>query len=375
MPMEHVVVVGGGVLGTMHAVAACRRGMSVTHLEADPEPQGATVRNFGFLQVSVRAPGPELETAIRGRSIWAELGNHIPGIGFRPDGSIIVLSQPEEMEFARKVIEREDFTKRGLNLLNADEVHNINPTLNGHYLGGLHSSIDAVVEPRTALPAIRDWLASSGSYRFHSSTVVVDLRASGVTDQRGAQHSGDHVILCPGAVSHGLTATLLERQAQYPVYLQMFQTDPFPSRLTTAVAGGDVMRDYPGFDLPGRATLPALPEVALRFDSHLLVTQRAGGELTIGDTHHSGLPLPFDIDETPFEYLKARVETILGTELPTIRRRWSGVYGRLPTGDLCLRRQIHDRATLVTGLGGRGMTISPAVAETTFEILLGEETK
>jgi len=31
--LERVVIVGGGVLGTMHAVMARRRGLAVTHLE------------------------------------------------------------------------------------------------------------------------------------------------------------------------------------------------------------------------------------------------------------------------------------------------------------------------------------------------------
>ncbi|MFZ1062379.1 MAG: FAD-dependent oxidoreductase, partial [Acidimicrobiales bacterium] len=52
-----VVVVGGGVIGTMHAYSAVARGATVVHLERDPMPQGATVRNFGLVWVSGRAPG------------------------------------------------------------------------------------------------------------------------------------------------------------------------------------------------------------------------------------------------------------------------------------------------------------------------------
>ena len=44
-----VIVVGGGVLGTMHAVAARRRGLEVVHLEREPGPRGASVRNFGLV--------------------------------------------------------------------------------------------------------------------------------------------------------------------------------------------------------------------------------------------------------------------------------------------------------------------------------------
>ena len=45
--MDRVVIVGGGVLGTMHAVMARQRGYAVTHLEREAEGRGASVRNFG----------------------------------------------------------------------------------------------------------------------------------------------------------------------------------------------------------------------------------------------------------------------------------------------------------------------------------------
>jgi glycine/D-amino acid oxidase-like deaminating enzyme len=55
--VERVVVVGGGVLGMMHALEARRRGHEVVHLEREPVPRGASVRNFGLIWGSGRAPG------------------------------------------------------------------------------------------------------------------------------------------------------------------------------------------------------------------------------------------------------------------------------------------------------------------------------
>ena len=82
--MERVVVVGGGVLGTMHAVAARRRGLDVVHSSASRTPRGASVRNFGLIWVSGRAAGPELSLALRARAGWEELAADVPGLGFRP---------------------------------------------------------------------------------------------------------------------------------------------------------------------------------------------------------------------------------------------------------------------------------------------------
>ena len=45
--MGRIAIVGGGIIGTMHAVEAVRRGHEVVQLERDAEPRRASVRNFG----------------------------------------------------------------------------------------------------------------------------------------------------------------------------------------------------------------------------------------------------------------------------------------------------------------------------------------
>ena len=75
-----VVVVGGGVLGFMHALEARRRGHPVTHLEREPGSRGASVRNFGLIWVSGRAGGPELDLARRPGPA-GEIAAEVPGTG------------------------------------------------------------------------------------------------------------------------------------------------------------------------------------------------------------------------------------------------------------------------------------------------------
>src|SRR5580704_11763435 len=86
-----VVVVGGGVLGTMHAYTARLHGYEVVQLEREAGPRGASVRNFGLVWVSGRAAGPELALAQRARELWGEIGAKVSGLGFRPRGSLTVV--------------------------------------------------------------------------------------------------------------------------------------------------------------------------------------------------------------------------------------------------------------------------------------------
>jgi NADP-dependent aldehyde dehydrogenase len=55
--MKRALIVGGGIIGTMHAVLAAEKGLEVIHLERDMKPQSASVRNFGLIWVSGRLAG------------------------------------------------------------------------------------------------------------------------------------------------------------------------------------------------------------------------------------------------------------------------------------------------------------------------------
>ncbi len=149
----------------------------------------------------------------------------------------------------------------------------------------------------------------------------------------------------------------------------MMETAPLGRRLHTSLADGDSLRYYPAFDVPARAALPPQDDLAADFAMQLLVSQRASGALTIGDTHRHDEPFDFALDERPYVELARRVEVLLGAPPPPVERRWSGVYAQHADGAVCHRDQPLPGVWLVTGPGGRGMTLSPAIAETTLELV------
>jgi FAD dependent oxidoreductase TIGR03364 len=375
---QRVVIVGGGVLGTMHAVMARRRGFSVVHLEREPEARGASVRNFGLVWVSGRRAGPELALALRARELWEEIAASAPGTGFRPAGSLTLATREAELRVLGEAAELPDAKQRDFELLDPDGVRAVNPALRGEFLGGLYCRADAIVEPRVALPALRSMLASTGlantalagpGYEWLPGREAVEVVAHGVRDQRGRWYRGDLVVLCTGANFTGVAGPHLAATAHHlrRVRLQMMQTAPFPESLTTSVADGDSLRYYPAYDVPSLALLGPQTPVAAASRAQLLLVQRADGGLTIGDTHSYDEPFAFDVDEEPYDHLRARAEALLGRPLPRVLRRWAGVYSEVTgTSDLYHRSVVAPGVVLVTGPGGRGMTCSPAIAEETF---------
>jgi FAD dependent oxidoreductase TIGR03364 len=370
--MERVIVVGGGVLGMMHALAARQRGHQVMHLEREAGPRGATVRNFGLIWISGRAPGAELALALRARELWEQLAGVVPGTGFRSHGSLTLARNEAECALLREAAGRPDAGERGCRLLDGAAVRALNPAVQGAFECGLYCEKDAIVEPRQVPVAIRDYLLATGSpdgYAWLPCREAVEVGPGAVCDQTGTWHRGDLVILCTGAAHTGVAGRYLSRCDRAPlrrVRLQMLQTWPFGRRLSTSLADGDSLRYYPAYDLPGRAGLAPQEPAAAAAEAQLLLAQRLDGSLTIGDTHAYDEPFDFDLDEAAYDHLRTVAEGLLGSPLPPTRRRWAGVYSQATGSDIYLRGEVEPGVQLVTGPGGRGMTLAPAIAEQTF---------
>lgn len=365
---QRTIVVGAGILGTMHAYVALARGANVVHLERDVVPQGATVRNFGLIWVSGRASGTELQLALRSRELWEEIGSSVPGVGFRANGSLSLVSTDSELQVATRALARTDAHQREFVLLSREEVLERNPALRGAFEAGLYCGRDAAVESRGALGALRDSMIATGRYEYLAGRELAGLADREVLDHRGVRHRGDQVWLCLGATLSGFAAELFEGEPLRRVRLNMAETEPLRRTLTTSVANGDSFRYYPGFRDDASELLDPQEPLAQRYAVQLLCQQRLHGGLTIGDTHEADEPGLFETHDAPMAIIADAARTLIGPDLPPIERRWSGVYHQVvPTHDeIYYRRDLARGVSAITGAGGRGMTLAPAIAEESY---------
>lgn len=360
-----LAVVGGGILGLAHATLAARRGLRVVVFERSDRAMGASIRNFGMIWPVGQAEGEAHELALRSREIWGEVLSpcSITECGL---GSLHVARYADELavleEFAAIGPER----GYPCALLSPGEAASRSPAVRQDgLLGALWSPTELIVDPREAVRL----LSAPLEIRTATAVTAIDppyLLAGGET------WNAERVVVCGGDDLSTLYPALFRGSGIVRCKLQMLRTVAQPAgwRLGPGLAAGLTLRFYPAFQIC--STLRPLAEriagASPEFDRwgiHVLVSQTARGEVTIGDSHEYGDAVdPFDkpeIDEAILRYFDGFAT------LPDrrIQERWHGVYTKLP-GEICFSAQPHPAVRVLTAVGGSGMTLSFGLAERTL---------
>src|SRR5688572_32705806 len=92
--MYDLAIVGAGIVGLAHALAAARRGKKVVVIDRDAQANGASIRNFGFVTVTGQGAGDCWEMARAARDIWAEIAP-LAGIDILQRGLVMAARFPE----------------------------------------------------------------------------------------------------------------------------------------------------------------------------------------------------------------------------------------------------------------------------------------
>ncbi|MFK8253713.1 TIGR03364 family FAD-dependent oxidoreductase [Ancylobacter terrae] len=359
-----LAVVGAGIVGLAHALAAARRGLRVVVIDRDAQANGASIRNFGFVTVTGQQRGECWRRARRSRDVWAEIAPQA-GIDILHRGLLVAARRPEAMA----VLEAFRATEmgEGCALLTPDEARARLPALHGDLVGALWSPHDLRVESRAAIPKLAAWLAAAHGVVFHRSTVVTDVAPGGVETPGGVIRAA-RIVVAPGDDFH----TLLEKDiAPYQLTrckLHMLRVaDPALGRLPGAVMTDISLGRYLGYaELPEagplKARLAAEQAGHLAHGVHLIVVQSADGSLVVGDSHHyAATPDPFAPDFVDALILD-EYAALFGRRPPHVVERWTGTYAAAPDR-LALIDAPHPTIRLVMVTSGTGASTAFAIAE------------
>ena len=361
-----ILIIGAGIVGLAHALAAAKRGFRVVVFERNPDAVGASIRNFGMIWPVGQPVGHLYERALKARQIWAEVA---PQAGFHldPCGSLHLAYREDELAVLEEFVKTPGID--GVALLTPDEVAQKSPAaITQGLLGGLWSPTEAVVDPREAIKKIPSFLAKYG-VEFKFGTVVTDIAYPHLTAAGEQWRASEHIFVCSGADFETLYPSIYISSDITKVKLQMMRSvaQPKQFRIGTALCGGLTLTHYAAFAhcsslqaLNARiaAETPHFPQWGI----HVMMSQNAAGELIIGDSHEYGLnPEPFDkeiINQYILDYLQSFVQ------VPSLKiaETWHGVYAKLP-GETEFIAHPEPGVTIINALSGAGMTLAFGVAE------------
>lgn len=370
---SRIVIVGAGILGLAHAVAALDAGYRVTVLEQDAAATTASVRNFGHVGASVQA-GDLGELAQESLPIWLDLVQRA-GVEARRSGTLAVARSAAEAAVLEELIaERAPEGARMLTGAAAAERLRIDAgnAAAARIRGGLLLPADITANPRTAVARIAAWVDAHerGEVRFSTTVHGVD---TGVVETSRGRFVADEVIVATGHLVGRLFPELAEAGGVRECALQMARVRaPHAMGLGPAVLTGTSMLRYGRFAGPAADALRAellseRPEFA-EIEANVMFTQQADGTLLVGDSHATHAAAPPFLDERWSQILLDEAASVLGAPRLEVLERWQGLYATSSAGDLLLAHPAPG-VTVITLTTGIGMTVSLGLGARTIAAL------
>ncbi|HEX9003083.1 MAG TPA: TIGR03364 family FAD-dependent oxidoreductase [Blastocatellia bacterium] len=370
-------IVGAGIMGLAHAYALARRGRRVIVFERHARAQGASVRNFGMLWPIGQPAGLPRQVALRSRGIWLKvLGES--GLWHELTGSLHLAYREDEEAVLREFLLAAADGGYDCEWLNPARTLSRAPLVNPENLrGALWSPGEICIDPREVTAGLPGWLSQAHGVQFEFNCAVTAFERPIVT-AGGRRWQAENLYVCSGEDFQTLYPEAFAASGLYRVKLQMMRSQPFGDevRIGPMLAAGLTLCHYKNFqDCP---SLPALRErfarempEYVRYGIHVMASQHARGEITIGDSHeYDDAISPFDKEEIN-DLILRYLQSFLRVPNLEIRQRWQGVYAAHPA-ELCWTSQPAPGATIIASPSGRGMTMSFGIADKIVSENLGE---
>jgi FAD dependent oxidoreductase TIGR03364 len=365
-----IAVIGAGIVGLAHALAATRIGLRVVVIEREDCAIGASVRNFGFITVTGQQDGECWRRAMRSRDVWLEVAPQA-GVAIEQRGLVVAARRPQAADVLAAFYE----TEMGADcaLLTAADTRRAYPYLNGQLSAGLYSPHECRVESRNAIALLATWLEQEKAVTFLRRTAVRHVETGRAETSNGPIRAA-RIVVCPGDDLATLYPDFFAANGVQRCKLQMLRLTPrSPFKLETALMTDLSLVRYLGYaELPAaeklRRVLAREQPAHLAAGVHLIAVQSADGSLVVGDTHVYGhSPDPFS--STAFDAL---VLEEFGAALPDITygvtERWVGTYASAE-GRLAVTGAPAEGVRIVVVTSGTGASTAFAIAEETIREL------
>ncbi|MFL6112470.1 MAG: NAD(P)/FAD-dependent oxidoreductase [Catenulispora sp.] len=357
------MVIGAGVIGAACALYAARAGYAVTVVDSGPVAGGTSGAGEGNLLVSDKAPGPELDLALRSRELWRSLAAEGLGAGFEYEakGGLVVAATAADLSALRSFATAQKAVGVVADEVGADSLPEFEPCLAPGFAGGFWYPQDAQVMP--ALATARMVRASGARVRLDSA--VTGLLVSGDGSVRGVRTTRGEIPARYVVNAAGLRSAAIAAMAGSTLPVQprrgfVLVTEPLPALIRHKVYSAAYVSDVSSSD------------AALQ--SSAVVEGTPSGPVLIGASRER-----VGLDRTPsYEALRRlaaqAVEMFPFLERVDVQRHYCGFRPYLPDHVPAIGPDARIAGLFhACGHEGAGIGLAPATGELIATLLAGEK--
>lgn len=397
-----VVIIGGGIVGVMAALALAEQNVPVVLIEKGHIAGEQSSRNLGWIRKTSRHPD-DVPLALAADKLWAQMPERIGAdAGYKQCGIMFLSNNETQLAMHEGWLKSVESLGLGSKMLSQKDIHQQVPGGNGGWLGGLYTASDGKAEPHLAVPAIAKAAMAKGAV-FVQNCAVRTLetsagKVSGVVTEKGEIRC-EQVLLAGGAWSrrflgnHGLSLPTL------PLVCSVIRTAPMEGPTDMAVGGPDFsFRKHQdgGFIITQRGKLDA----PITLD-HLLIGrhyldqlkhQRSFLKISFGSTFFKDLALQRKWQGhqvSPMEKIRVNnpvanqdlIQDALRNlsrawpafENAVIEEAWAGLIDVTPDSNPVIDQVSQlPGLTVATGFSGHGFGTGPAAGQLAADLVLNQ---
>ncbi|MBL8605271.1 MAG: glycine oxidase ThiO [Myxococcales bacterium] len=245
MTSTRIVVLGGGLVGSLVALRLADAGLSVLVLEKAVPGAEASSAAAGILaaQAESHSDGPMAQLALESRALHAQLSDELRArigldSGYRRVGTLELACTPEALDALWRRSQWQRDAGLSVDLLEPDALREREPKLSAEWAGGVAFGDDGVVDPPRLVAAVAECAARAGVV-FRAGVTARGLRLAGgrcvgvETDQGLVE--GDLVVVCAGAWSGLIEGALPRAERVRPARGQVIEIEARPVPIGSVV--------------------------------------------------------------------------------------------------------------------------------------------
>jgi len=196
-----VLVIGGGIIGCSIAYYASKSGRDVTIIEKGEFVSGTSSRCDGNILAIDKDPGFDSQMSLFSQRLVDELSRELEhSFEYRAPGSILVCESDEEMEAAKKWVDRQKDAGLPFRMLDREDIRQESPFFADDLLGGLECATDSTVNPYLLAFSLLEKAKKQGVNAFRQTEVKEIKREndSFIVSTSNGVFTANHVVNAAG---------------------------------------------------------------------------------------------------------------------------------------------------------------------------------